>query len=1149
MNIFTSGLSAQGIFAQSIGGGGGNGGAGNSSASGSSTSYMLGLGAAGGSGGAGGSVDVRTSNSINTWGDNANAILAQSVGGGGGNGGSSSTNLFGAQSQLVSQLLGGSGGAGGNGSTVAIRATGSSTVLQTSGHNAIAIMAQSVGGGGGSASSIIDGSSLSGSNSAKFSLGAGGAGGAGGNGGAINLSNAAQVITSGDNSVGIFGQSVGGGGGISSLAQNFSTANNLTAQFSLGGGNIAGSTTNGVNGDGGAVSITNTNSVSTSGSNSIGIFGQSIGGGGGYVAATLSGGSINLNQSILGGNFGSIGNGGAVNIIQSGSVTTSGNGSVGIVAQSVGGGGGYVSIVSKDANGTLNNSSNLSIGALGTLPSGSSHGDGGAVTVTNNSTISTFGANAVGILAQSVGGGGGAFVTSGLGTITPTYNAGNGYGGAVTVNVNAPIYTYGKGAYGVVAESVGGGGGLSISGSSVTDGGGAGTGYGGVVTVNVNANILVYGEGAIGVYARTVNGTADPYVEIASGRTVSATGGAAAVVLDGANNQLVNRGSILVNNLLTDIAVDIRSVGVNDIQNHGVMIGRINNTPNASVSFTNNEGARFASAGGLGFLGTGTFTNKGYFISHLSGENTTSSNSFAGTFTQTSTGVLGIKLDHSASLSDLIRLEGSGVLNLAGKIQTTFLNPHLIKPGTVVKEILRANSVGSTLAIDPAFAVDSTAIMNMGLLRSAGSVQLTSTANFAPAGLSTLGNQLGNAIGASQTAGSNAFFQAATAQLVTIPTVGALDQAYNNLAGSAIQAVPQVNYQAVARAVSTVSDRMDAWRVGDSFITSTKNPRALMTGIASMNTPLMSATAPQVANGTLAADGGQAPIALAKSSDARTWITPFGGASNSNNLATQIYGGSLGIEAESDDRKFIGGAALTISQSNYTYSSTTTPSTPGSATNYGASFYFGARHESAYLSAIGYLGGSNGKFTRQLQTLAFNTSTNVNVHSNILGARVEAGYNLLPNSEGKRTLQLTPFVAIAPTQIRQNGANEYFGGLGSGFYYGSNINTAVPLYLGAELSGNMDLGNNEVLRPFLRVSWAHDLMSPMTMNAAYTPSYGPSLYANGTPTMGNMMIFKGGAKYDWGTKVSAYATLDIEQGNAAYSYRGIGGSIGAIYRW
>jgi len=283
--------------------------------------------------------------------------------------------------------------------------------------------------------------------------------------------------------------------------------------------------------------------------------------------------------------------------------------------------------------------------------------------------------------------------------------------------------------------------------------------------------------------------------------------------------------------------------------------------------------------------------------------------------------------------------------------------------------------------------------------------------------------------------------------------------------------------------------------------------------------------------------------------EASAWITPFAGDSNSNNLAYQVYGQSIGIEKESDDRKFISGAALTVSQSNTTYTSSTNPSTPGSATNYGASIYFGARHESAYLTAIGYLGGSRGRFTRQLQLLDFNTSTSVKVRSNILSARVEAGYNLLPNPEGKRALQVTPFVAIAPTQIRQNGAQEYSDDLGAGLYYGSERNTAVPVSLGTEISGDIQLRNNEALRSFLRVSWVHDLKNQGSMSAAYNPGYGPTLYSNGTPSMGNMVVIRGGTKYNLGNNISAYATVDLEQGSGANNFRGIGGSLGAMYSW
>jgi hypothetical protein len=420
-----------------------------------------------------------------------------------------------------------------------------------------------------------------------------------------------------------------------------------------------------------------------------------------------------------------------------------------------------------------------------------------------------------------------------------------------------------------------------------------------------------------------------------------------------------------------------------------------------------------------------------------------------------------------------------------------------------------------------------------------------STANFTPAGLSSFASQVGSAIGAYQTDGSNAFFQEATSQLVNLPTVSDLEQGYNKLAGSAIEAMPQANYQAVAHAVGTVSDRMNSWRIGDNLIATTKNPLAMMTGFVSFNTAL----APQIATDALPAGAQNRPSDQSYSNDARTWATPFASTSNSNNLDYWVYGQSLGIEKESSNRKFIGGAALTVSQSNYTYSSSTTPSTPGSATNYGASFYFGARHESAYLTAIGYLGGSTGSFTRQLQVMDFNTSTGVNVDSNIMSARVEAGYNLLPNPEGKRALQVTPFVAIAPTQIRQNGTKESFGDLGAGFNYGSNTNTALPVSLGMEVSGDLQLGNKELLRSFLRMSWVHDLKSSSTMAGAYNPSSGPTIYSNGSPSMGDMFVIKGGAKYYLGNKISAYATVDLELGNDADSFRGIGGSLGAMYSW
>jgi uncharacterized protein with beta-barrel porin domain len=330
---------------------------------------------------------------------------------------------------------------------------------------------------------------------------------------------------------------------------------------------------------------------------------------------------------------------------------------------------------------------------------------------------------------------------------------------------------------------------------------------------------------------------------------------------------------------------------------------------------------------------------------------------------------------------------------------------------------------------------------------------------------------------------------------------------------------------------------MNSWRVGDSFIASTKNVRALLTNSPSANAPLVPGSMED-----------ELPETKKKSGEFRAWITPFGGQAKTNSLSDNVYGGTIGLEVDSVDRSLIGGVGLTVSQSNFSYSSSNTPYTPGNALNYGLSLYAGARNERAYISAIGYFGGSNASFNRQLQTLGFNTSTNVNILSTVIGGRLEAGYNLFQNPIGKDSLQLTPFIAFQPTQVRQNGANEYFAGYGAGFYYGANTNTALPVFIGAELSGDIDLGNDSKFLPFLRISWVTDTASTGGMSAAYNTATGPTIYSNGTPSFGTTMIYKAGAKYNFGRKVSAYATLDVEQGYQN-GYRGLGGTIGMRYSW
>ncbi len=132
--------------------------------------------------------------------------------------------------------------------------------------------------------------------------------------------------------------------------------------------------------------------------------------------------------------------------------------------------------------------------------------------VSNAGVIRTSGDNAAGILAQSVGGGGGegglsiaatGSITSLAGSVAAP-GAWGGSGNMVKVNNTSSISTAGNCSEGILAQSVGGGGGnagSSVSGSleivggaSVSVGGSGGSGGNGLdVSVNTSGTISTSG--------------------------------------------------------------------------------------------------------------------------------------------------------------------------------------------------------------------------------------------------------------------------------------------------------------------------------------------------------------------------------------------------------------------------------------------------------------------------------------------------------------------------------------------------------------------------------------------------------------------------------------------------------------------------------
>lgn len=496
--IQTRGENAHAIHAQSVGGGGGAGGGALNFQTQSNYQLNIGVGGEGGIGGLGGAVTVNSDILLMTTGDTADGILAQSIGGGGGTGGYAATigtpiggvdNITDQNSYAANVNVGGTGGEGSIGGRVSVTNTGTIT---TTGRESYGIRAQSIGGGGGAGGIVANIRTETQSNDQSFDVNVGGTGGKGGVGGEVNVLNEGLIYTTGTDAAGISANSIGSGGGNGGLLIDValglrgSTSNSHRYVLNIGGNG-------GEGGDGGLVSVINrpvngvdySGTIITEGAGAYGIFAQSLGGGGGNGSSVISitGQSTDNSSSVMGFSIGGQGEtggtGGTVSVNNSGLIDTLGEGAHGIFAQSLGGGGGNggMSIAAALAIGSATNTPLISIGGFG-----GDGGNGGSVIVDNSGEIVTRGANAHGILAQSIGGGGGnasmgfsasgsvatLFASNALSAILGATGGGaGGTGGSVTVNHTGDITVLGDGSQAIKAESINGGGGtleLSLDG-------------------------------------------------------------------------------------------------------------------------------------------------------------------------------------------------------------------------------------------------------------------------------------------------------------------------------------------------------------------------------------------------------------------------------------------------------------------------------------------------------------------------------------------------------------------------------------------------------------------------------------------------------------------------------------------------------------
>ncbi len=784
LDVNGEGAQMHGIFAQSIGGGGGSGDVGvGGDITGSEDSKALTL-AIGGSGGSGGSaaagetgtvgsagVGVSNSGAVTVVGDGSKGIFAQSIGGGGGDGSAGlSGTVDSGDGSAVTLSVGAQGGSGGDGGVVKINnrgtiTTGSAaTTSDTAITEAHGIFAQSIGGGGGTGSltgSLLFGSSATSGSEKGLAVTLGGSAGAG-DGSNVTIFNgvldngktfANSITTYNANSHGLFAQSVGGGGGSAGDLGGISTDSDtdgwlVAASFGASSGN---------DGDGGDVEIQALGEdINTLGLGSHGIFAQSIGGGGGDGANAAS--SSETSDATLALNFGasdgSSGSGGAVTVDSTSAVTTLGKGAVGIFAQSIGGGGGRGA---NEANGL---SGTLTLGGLG-----SASGAGGAVTVAiSGDGVVTKGRRAHGVVAQSIGGGGGyagrpifgSRALYGSGLDFGADGTASGSGGAVVVNLTesgfssgSGIVTNGKFSAGVFAQSVGGGGGVAgaLDGSTngATIGSGSGSGAGGKVQVNLyDASVIANGGSSFGIFAQSAGGSGSSVssadkvsinlstgtiqatgagstgiyaqssgqgrgnvvveigsIALVSGGAVSSSssaGGAAIFIKDGVDNSVINNGFVQSSVGPSGRAIVSEGVGTTSVTNRGVITGQVllngSASSSAPAAVAASSQSRFVNAAN-GTLFTSRIVaeetvNRG--VIHVGNPDEVATLRVQGDYTQPAGGVLAVDVipsnaEKGLPVTDTLIVQGNS--NVEGVVEITLLSTEQASDGEITAEIIR----------------------------------------------------------------------------------------------------------------------------------------------------------------------------------------------------------------------------------------------------------------------------------------------------------------------------------------------------------------------------------------------------------------------------------------------------------------------------
>ncbi|HEY4166690.1 MAG TPA: autotransporter domain-containing protein [Reyranella sp.] len=639
------------------------------------------------------------------------------------------------------------------------------------------------------------------------------------------------------------------------------------------------------------------------------------------------------------------------------------------------------------------------------------------------------------------------------------------------------------GTFGGGLVSLGNRGRLTNTGTIVTGDQGIGISSQGSDAVITNSGTIQVGACGLGI--DTSSGSGSTIVN--SGRIVG-TGCAASGVNMGDGDTLTNSGTI-------SAPISISSFGAATVTNTGTLDGAIQL----------GTGSALANAG---LITVSTPLVAGLGVQHF----------IDGTFTQTPSGTLALRVLPDSSAGNYDSLQATGVANLGGMLKP-IAQPGLYGPTTTYAGVVSfASSIGQFNGVAPA-----SLFLSSSLVYHADSVDLVLTRlpfnSGAVGGGSANARAIGNALEANY----------------STSLTGALATFYGNLMVST-----SPNTLAQLTGEVTTAPQSAAFGVFGQFLGT-----------------VFGQTATSRANSQAAASGGtRRTLALAEACGGdycdttprrvTAWAQGFGGAGSidgngtigSSRVDLNSAGGALGVDMQVAPN-LIAGVTMGTGSAGF---GLTDIASSGTARSILLGLYGGYTQGPLYVDAALAYGYNTFNTTRAINTGAMSEVATGAFDGQQYGGRVEGGWRFAIDQN-----TLTPFAGMTVQALNQSGYSETSRDVTTGnqgllgVTVQGQTTTSVRSVLGLQFETAIGAVDSAVLKPRLRLGWGHEFNTNRSATVALSLLPGAPFQVTGAQPNADSLVVGAGLELELGRMLRVYGQFDGDFSGNARGFSGTGG--------